>query len=116
MAFSISNNGTPTVDPSSHASQIRPSGASQGAAAGENAAAALKSDSVKLSMAANIKLMYHQGLSLTLIASRLGVSVKQVESYIPGVSTAASAASAVLPTAPAATGSATAQAQPETAQ
>lgn len=45
-------------------------------------------------MSANIKLMHHQGLSPTLIASQLGISVKQVDSYIPGMTQAAAAGSA----------------------
>jgi len=80
----------------SAATQVRPAADAAKAAP----AATLKSDTVKLSLAANIKLMHHQGMSASIIASRLGVSVKQVDGYIPGSTVATPAATTPAPSSP----------------
>jgi hypothetical protein len=54
----------------------------------------VKADTVKLSLAANIRSMYQQGISPSVIAAQLGISVKQVGGYIPGYNSAAPTASA----------------------
>jgi hypothetical protein len=76
----------------SAAVQPNPASAAQKDTQSVQPAAALKADTVKLSLAANIKLLYHQGRSPSAIASTLGISVKQVNGYIPG-------ASSTIPTA-----------------
>ncbi len=92
VASVISSNGTSSANAASTANQIRSTGAAKAAAPSLQPQSTLKDDTVKLSLAANIKLMHHQGLSPSIIASRLGVSVKQVDTYIPGLQQAAAAA------------------------
>jgi hypothetical protein len=70
------------------------------ASAAATPATALKSDTVKLSFAAQIRSLHHQGISPSQIASRLGVSVTVVSGYIPG-SAAAPQAVSVKTAAPA---------------
>lgn len=56
-------------------------------------AARLSDDTVKLSLAAHIKQMHLQGYSPSVIASQLGISVKQLSTYLPGLSQAPAVAS-----------------------
>ncbi len=81
------------ADTSAFVRQTQSSNAGRAKPTSQPPPSTLKDDSVKLSMAANIKLMHHEGLSPTIIASQLGISVKQVNSYIPGITQAAAAAS-----------------------
>jgi hypothetical protein len=81
-------------------------------------ASTLIADTVKLSLAANVKLMHQQGVSPSVIASQLGISVKQVYGYIPGYNSAAPTASTTDSSSsdestPAATGAST---EPSTKQ
>ena len=59
--------------------------------------AALKPDTVKLSFAGQVKLLHRQGLSASVIASRLGSSVKNVDQYLSASTTKATAPAAVVP-------------------
>lgn len=56
--------------------------------------ASLSRDQVKLSVAAQVKMMHHQGLNPTVIAAQMGIPVSQVNSYLPGATSAAPAAPA----------------------
>ncbi len=58
--------------------------------------ATLKTDSVKLSMAGQAKLLHQQGKSPALIASSLGVKVADVDGYL-GIKVAAQVAVTPLP-------------------
>jgi hypothetical protein len=78
-------------------------------------ATTFKDDTIKLSLAANIQLMHHQGLSPSIIASRLGISVKQVDTYIPGAAQAAPAAVPAAASAPEAPETKAAPASPKSA-
>ena len=44
----------------------------------------LGNETVKLSVGAQVKLMYHQGLSPTTIAAQMGMSASQLSGYLPG--------------------------------
>jgi len=90
----ISSVQIPAVDASSYANQTQSSNASRATASTQQPAATLKDDTVKLSLAAHIKQMHLQGYSPAIIASQLGISVKQVATYLPGLAQAAAAASA----------------------
>ena len=63
-------------------------------------AGSLKPDSVKLSIAGNVKLMHHQGLSNSIIAAQLGLSAKQVEDYYPTTTTASQTTAAPTAVSP----------------
>ena len=90
MAASVSNVVGPSVGPTSYTNLSHSTNSVPAASSSGPPAATLEADSVKLSLAANIKLMHHQGLSPSIIASRLGISLKQVDSYIPGTTQAVS--------------------------
>lgn len=79
---------------SSAATQITSTAAVKASTPSVQPASTVKADTVKLSLAANIKSMYQQGISPSVIAAQLGVSVKQVGGYIPGYNSAAPTASA----------------------
>ena len=82
------------VNRSSYANQTQPLNAGKATASTQQPAATLKDDTVKLSLAARIKQMHLQGYSPSIIASQLGISVKQIATYLPGVNPAASASAA----------------------
>ncbi|HEV2485527.1 MAG TPA: hypothetical protein VGT08_08340 [Terracidiphilus sp.] len=95
-AISSANPAASGINTATAATQIRPAAVVGAGVAAVEPEATLKSDTVKLSLAANIKLLHHQGMSPSGIAARLGLSVKLVDGYIPGsTSTAATAAPAI---------------------
>lgn len=104
MASVIPSVGTSSANAASGANLIHSTGAAKAAAPSVQPQSTLKNDTVKLSLAANITLMHHQGLSPSIIASRLGISVKQVDTYIPGLKQAAVAAVAPVSLKPATSG------------
>ena len=89
----ISGIQTSGVNASSNANQTQSSNAGRATASTQQPAATLKDDTVKLSLAAHIKQMHLQGYSPSIIASQLGISVKQVATYMPGLTQAAASAS-----------------------
>lgn len=82
------------VNASSYANRTQSSNAGRATASIQQSAATLKNDTVKLSLAAHIKQMHLQGYSPSIIASQLGISVKQVATYLPGLNQAAASAGA----------------------
>lgn len=82
------------VNASSYANQTQSLNAGK-AAASTQQPATLKDDTVRLSLAARIKQMHLQGYSPSIIASQLGISVKQIATYLPGLTQAASASAAI---------------------
>lgn len=92
-----------TIDPTSvaassgnastAAAQIPSTSAARVATPSVQPATTLKADTMKLSLAANVKSMHQQGISPSVIAAQLGVSVKQVYGYIPGYNSATATAS-----------------------
>lgn len=73
----------------SNAAQVAPTAKAAPAASTEQASSAtLKEDTVKLSVAAQAKLMHQQGKSPALIAASLGVKVAAVDGYL-GIKAAA---------------------------
>lgn len=75
-------------------SGVSASAPAAGPAAGETKVpaqqlASLSGDSVKLSVAAQVKMMHHQGLSPNTISAQVGIPVSQVNSYLPGSGPAA---------------------------
>ena len=82
------------VNASSYTNQTQSLNSGKPAASTQQPAATLKDDTVKLSLAAHIKQMHLQGYSPSIIASQLGISVKQVTTYLPGLTQAASASAA----------------------
>ena len=93
----ISGIQTSGVNASSYANQTQSSNAGKATASTQQTAATLKDDTVKLSLAAHIKQMHLQGYSPSIIASQLGISVKQVATYLPNLTQAAASASAAAP-------------------
>jgi hypothetical protein len=75
----------------------------------EKAPVALKADTVKLSLAAQVKMMHRAGQSPALIAATLGTNVAAVDGYL-NIKVTAQAAATTASTAQATT---TAQATPE---
>ncbi len=100
MAGAISNVAVSNASAASAVSRFHSASVTPAAASLAQPASTLKDDTVKLSLAANIKLMHHQGLSPSIIASRLGVSVKQVDTYIPGATPVVSSAATEVPASP----------------
>ena len=89
MASVVSNVGASSSSAASTANQVHSASPANSAASATRSPTALREDTVKISLAANIKLMHLQGMSPSVIASRLGVPVKQVDTYIPGAAPAA---------------------------
>lgn len=87
----ISGTQVSGANASSYANQTQSLSAGNAAASTQQPAATLKADTVKISLAAHIKQMHLQGYSPSIIASQLGISVKQIATYLPGVIPAASA-------------------------
>lgn len=112
MAGSVSNIAVNSAHSPTYADAIHSTEAKQSPASSHAGDAAMKADTVKLSLAANIKLMHHRGLSPANIAAQLGMPLKQVDSYLPSVTQAASAATAV-PSAAAQGANAAVPSQPE---
>ncbi|MGB7546130.1 MAG: hypothetical protein WBM14_00140 [Terracidiphilus sp.] len=77
-SLAISGTTPPTVAQAAPASKT----ASVQAETTVKAPVVLKADTVKLSLAAQAKLMHRQGQSLTLIAAALGTDVKSVDGYL----------------------------------
>ena len=90
----VSSIPAPGAGASSNTNSAQSLNAARTAASVQRAPASLQSDTVKLSLAATIKQMHLQGYTLTVIAAQLGISVKQVDSYLPGVAQTASAMNA----------------------
>lgn len=84
----------------SYVNQASSSNTGQAQATSQPQAATLKSDTVKLSLAAHIKQMHMQGYSTSVIASQLGISAKQVATYLPSLAQAATAASTTAAATP----------------
>lgn len=84
MATAIANVATPDAAAARNTEQLHSAGVAKAASKSVGAAGVGKDDTVKISLAASIKLMHHQGLSDSIIASRVGMSVKEVDSYLPG--------------------------------
>ena len=76
-------------------------------------AAVLKPDTVKLSTAAQVKMMHRAGQSPALIAATLGTNVASVNGYL-GITVAKQAATTPMPAATPQAPSAVPSAQPET--
>lgn len=83
-----------SVNDSSYANQTQSLNAGKAAASTKQPATTLKDDTVKLSLAAHIKQMHLQGYSPSIIASQLGISVKQIATYLPGQTLTSSASTA----------------------
>lgn len=99
-AINSANPAASGTNTATAATQIRPAAVAGAGAAAVEPAATLKSDTVKLSLAANIMLLHHQGMSPSGIAATLGVSVKQVDGYIPVSTSSAATAAPAIPTSP----------------
>jgi len=82
------------VNASSYANQTQSLNAGKEPASTQQPAATLKDDTVKLSLAAHIKQMHLQGYSPSIIASQLGISVKQIATYLPGLTLTPNASTA----------------------
>jgi hypothetical protein len=96
-AVSPINFGASSASSGVASSKTRPTNAQNTAPASR---ATLKPDTVKLSLGGSIKLMRHNGTSPSNIAVQLGISVKDVNTYL-GVKTAPAApAQALAETAP----------------
>lgn len=83
MAMAISNIATSNTAASSNTEQLHSASNAKAASTSVGAAGVVKDDTVKISVAASIKLLHHQGLSDSIIASRVGMSVKEVDTYLP---------------------------------
>jgi len=97
MASVVSNVGASSSSAASAANQVHSAPPANSAASATRSPSTMRDDTVKISLAANIKLMHLQGMSPSVIASRLGVPVKQVDTYIPSAAPAAAPATAVAP-------------------
>jgi len=90
MATAISNIATSNAAAVSNTEQLHSASVAKAASSSVGAAGIVKDDTVKISLAASIKLMHHQGMSDSTIASRVGMSVKEVDTYLPGSTETAS--------------------------
>lgn len=100
MATAISNIATSNAAAASNTNQVHSASVAKTASTSVGAAGIAKDDTVKISVAASIKLMHHQGLSDSIIASRVGMSVKQVDTYLPSSTQTTSTAEAAAAATP----------------